>query len=248
MYKSWLSILSSHITLFQQQTPPADKGWLNLLAVQQILICVSKHQNAFQWKAKQLCHFSPPASPITVHALCSFREYYNAAVACTRCLTPFLLRTPSNQHLLWQGSHVHSIKLIAKASCSKRPTCNCAAEEEQRSTGQSRGHFCLAMGVLSQPLARNGAERHKWPCDGRLWGDPTLLSLENSLPGSPGDYRFAQAQEPEKRRCLSNLCLFYAVALQIPLTLINIWSSLVPSWGYGFWWTFWQGVPWLIMN
>lgn len=219
MYKAWLPILSSHITLFQQQTPLADEGWLNLLAVQQIIILVSKYQNAFQWKAKGLQKtYSLPASTVTACALRSLREYYNAAVTCTRCLTTFLLQTPSNQNLLWQGSHVHNLKLTAKASCANWPTCNCGAEEEQRSTGHGSGHFCLAVGVLSQPLARNGSERHKWPCDGCLWGDPTSLSLENFLLGSSDDYRFLQAQEPEKHRCLSNVFLLYALALQISLT------------------------------
>lgn len=165
-------------------------------------------------KQRDFAPYSLPASTVIVCALCSFREYYNAAVTCTRCLTPFLLQTPSNQNLLWQVSHVHNLKLTAKASYANWPTCNCGAEEEHRSTGQGSGHFCLAMGILSQPLARNESERHKWPCD----GDLTSLSLENFLPGSSDDYRFLQAQEPEKHRCLSNQCLFYAVALQIPLT------------------------------
>lgn len=98
MYKAWLSILSSHITLFQQQAPLADEGWLNLLAMQQIITRVSKYQNAFQQKAKQLHHFLLPASPVTVGALCSFREYHNAAVTCTRCLTTFHLLAPPDQH------------------------------------------------------------------------------------------------------------------------------------------------------
>lgn len=47
-------------------------------------------------KQSNFVTYSLPASPVTVHALCSFREYYNAPVTCTRCLTTFLLQTHSN--------------------------------------------------------------------------------------------------------------------------------------------------------
>lgn len=65
----------SHITLFQQQTPLADEGWLNLLAVQHTIIRVSKYQNAFQWKAKQLRHLQPSCLPQELFMLSAALEY-----------------------------------------------------------------------------------------------------------------------------------------------------------------------------
>lgn len=168
-------------------------------------------------KQNNFSAFSLPASPVTVRALCSFGEYYNAAVTCTRCLTTSLLQTPSNQHLLWQGSHVHNVKLAAKASCAKRTTCNRGVEEEQSSTGQGSGHFCSSHGCS---VTATGQKRG-WKAQAALWWAPlgwSRLTLLGKLPSSPDDYRFVQAQEPGKHRCFSSPCLFYAVALQIPLT------------------------------
>lgn len=193
-----------------------------------------------------LSAFLPP--PVTVRALCSFREYYNAAVTCTRCLTTSLLQTPSNQHLLWQGSHVHNVKLAAKASCAKRTTCNRGVEEEQSSTGQGSGHFCSSHGCS---VTATGQE-WGWKAQAALWWAPlgwSHLALPGKLPSrepwwlqvcsSSGAWEARMLFQPVFILCCSSADSTYS---------INIWSSLVPSWASGFWGTLWQGVPWLIMD
>lgn len=101
-------------------------GWRG---VAEFVDCAAGYYPTFQnikmlssGKQNNFATFSLLASPVTVHALCSFRGYYNAAVTCTRCLTPFLLQTPSDQHLFCSQCKTHSY--------AKRPTCNCGAEEQ----------------------------------------------------------------------------------------------------------------------